>query len=417
MIVDTSRFNGLCSCGHVHEISVKNIVIESKATRYIKEFIKAYTKPVFLCDTNTKRAAVKSMGSYFLEYEVLELEGNDIHADNIHVDYIQERLTDKADILIAVGSGTIHDLTRYIAFVRNIPFISVPTAASVDGFVSTVAAMTWYGLKKTMAAVAPQYVVADTDIFSAAPYRLTASGISDLMGKYTALLDWKVSNIVCDEYFCESIYNLELEAVHEVEAVLDKIKLQDKESMEKLMYALILSGLAMQMIGNSRPASGAEHHIAHLWEMEVINEKLDALHGEKVSIGLILCLDYYEKVKKAINSGNCSQHNKVEFETEILEATFGKRGLYEGIIEENGQNVLKEINLKVLEKMLPLIAMELEKLPSAIDMKHKLNKAGCVTDMEQIGLSADKVELTLQLCPYVRRRLTLLRLSKMLDFR
>lgn len=416
MIVDISKLSGLCSCGHVHEISVKNIIIESQATKYLSEYMKGYKKPVFICDSNTKKAAKKSMGTYFDEYEVLELVGDNIHADNLHVDMIQNKLNKDADMLVAVGSGTIHDLTRYIAFNRKIPFISVPTAASVDGYVSTVAAMTWFGLKKTMAAVSPLYVVADTDIFAEAPYRLTASGISDLLGKYTALLDWKVSNLVCDEYFCDRIYDLELEAVHEVEAVLDKIKLQDKESMEKLMYALILSGLAMQMIGNSRPASGAEHHIAHLWEMEVINEKLDALHGEKVSIGLILCLEYYEKLKKAIVGGNCSVHNHIEFETKLLEASFGKKGLYNGILEENGQNILEAVNPEKLKNMLPFIAMELEKLPSARAMKGKLLDAGCVTDMEQIGVDLSKKELTLQLCPYVRRRLTLLRLTKMLMF-
>lgn len=268
MKVDFNRFSGLCTCGRTHEFWVKKIIIESQAVRYLREIITEYKRPVFLCDTNTKKAAFESMGEYFEQYDVLELEGTDIHADNQHIEVVQKKLLPEADILIAVGSGTIHDITRYIAYERNIPFISVPTAASVDGFVSTVAAMTWYGLKKTMPAAAPLYVLADTDIFTQAPYRLTASGISDLMGKYIALLDWKVSNIVTGEYFCSQIYNLELEALREVESVLDRIRMQDKDSMEKLMYALILSGLAMQMIGNSRPASGAEHHVAYFWEME-----------------------------------------------------------------------------------------------------------------------------------------------------
>ena len=156
-----------------------------------------------------------------------------------------------------------------------------------------------------MPAAAPIYVLADSDIFTKAPYRLTASGISDLMGKYTALLDWKVSHIVTNEYFCTKIYDLELEALHEVESELDGIKLQNRESTEKLMYALILSGLAMQMIGNSRPASGAEHHVSHLWEMEILNGRLDALHGEKVSIGLIMCLERYQQIRNAIKIGQC----------------------------------------------------------------------------------------------------------------
>ncbi|HHV08835.1 MAG TPA: sn-glycerol-1-phosphate dehydrogenase [Clostridiales bacterium] len=416
MKVELSRFNASCSCGRKHEISVKNIIIEAQAVRYLKGIIAEYHNPVFLCDSNTKKASQESMGEYFEAYKVLELEGSDIHADDRQVEWVQKRLPSDADVLVAVGSGTIHDITRYMAQERSIPFISVPTAASVDGFVSTVAAMTWQGMKRTIPAVAPVYVLADTDIFAFAPYRLTASGISDLMGKYTALLDWRVSSIVTGEFFCEQINQLELEALGEVEAVLDKIRMQDKESMEKLMYALILSGLAMQMMGNSRPASGAEHHVAHFWEMEILNDKLDALHGEKVSIGLLLCLEHYERLKQAITSGQCRVNGHSGFETEILMQTFGKKGLYEGVLEENGQNILETVRPEVLDNALPLIKEALEELPEAEQMREKLSLAGCVTDMKEIGLQDSLKELTLRLCPYVRRRLTLLRLSKMLDY-
>src|SRR5699024_4971368 len=68
-------------------------------------------------------------------------------------------------------------------------------------------------------------------------------------------------------------------------------------------YGLLLSGLAMQMMGNSRPASGAEHHFSHLWEMEVINPHVDALHGEKVGVGLVLALAYYHRLADALSAG------------------------------------------------------------------------------------------------------------------
>ncbi|KZL93796.1 iron-containing alcohol dehydrogenase [Clostridium magnum] len=177
------------------------------------------------------------------------------------------------------------------------------------------------------------------NIFSKAPYRLTASGISDLMDKYTALVDWKISHIITGEYFCPTIHKLEMEAVTEVESILDNIKSGNEECMEKLMYALLLSGLAMQMIGNSRLAFGAEHHISHLWEMTVINEHIDALHGEKVSVGLIMYLDKYEKILQTIESDKCKVIDNAEFETALLKDTFGRKGLYEGILAENGESL------------------------------------------------------------------------------
>lgn len=412
MKVDLERFLGNCNCGHTHSISVQGIYIEPKASRYLGELLLPHKYPTIICDSNTKKATEKILKEYFEKNKVVELSGEEIHADNMNVAYLSERIEDKADVLVAVGAGTIHDLTRYIAFEKDIPFISIPTAASVDGFVSTVAAMTWNGLKKTFTAKAPIFVLADTDIFSRAPYRLTASGISDLMGKYTALADWKISHMITEEYFCSRIYNLEMEAVMEVESILDGIKSGNEECMEKLMYTLILSGLAMQMIGNSRAASGAEHHISHLWEMSVINKPIDALHGEKVSVGLILCLERYEKILAAIENGNCKVSGNIEFELQLLKDTFGEKGLYEDILEENGENLLKTINLNQLENQLKEIGNELKKLPKADKMKEKLKKADCITSMEELDLP-DIKELTLNLSPYVRRRLTLMRVSKL----
>lgn len=412
MRVDLERFLGSCSCGQNHLISAHGIYIESGASRYLNEILKPYKCPVFICDGNTKEAAKEALGSYFENNKVVQLSGEAIHADHIHVADLLKQLVDEADVLVAVGAGTIHDLTRYIAFERALPFISMPTAASVDGFVSTVAAMTWHGIKKTFPSKAPIFVLCDTDIFSKAPYRLTASGISDLMGKYTALADWKISSLITGEYFCPKIYDLEMEAVREVESILEEIKSGDTACMEKLMYALILSGLAMQMIGNSRPASGAEHHISHLWEMSVINEPVDALHGEKVSAGLILCLEKYEAIFKAIEMGQCQITEYQGYETALLKETFGKKGLYEDILEENGEDLLKTISLQQLKDQMQAIADELKKLPRAVEMKEKLKKAGCITSMEELNLPAIK-ELTFILSPYVRRRLTLMRVSKL----
>lgn len=412
MEVNLARFTKKCGCGKSHTIQVEKICIEGGAVKYLDEVLQPYSHPVILCDKNTKKAVEETGSDCFQKYEFLLLTGGEIHADNMHVDDIQSSLPGNADVLVAAGSGSIHDLARYVAAERNIPFVSLPTAASVDGFVSTVAAMTWHGMKKTCVAKAPVCVLADTDIFSKAPYRLTASGISDLLGKYTALVDWKTAHIITGEYFCQSIYDLEKEAVDEVDRVLDKIKAGDRESMEKLMYALILSGLAMQMAGNSRPASGAEHQISHLWEMAVINEPVDALHGEKVSAGLILTLKEYEKICLAIEEGRIKLEGNSGYETRLLKDTFGRKGMYEAILEENGNNILEEIDLEDLRKKLLRIGDELRKLPGSEETAQKLQRAGCVTSMSEIGIPEEMKQLTLRLSPYVRRKLTVLRLSK-----
>ena len=321
------------------------------------------------------------------------------------------------DLILAVGAGTIHDISRYIAHNYKVPFISVPTAASGDGFVTTVAAMTLDGVKKTVPSVAPICVYADTDIFSKAPQRLTAAGISDLMAKYICLADWKIANLVTGEYFCRETVKLEEKALKTVKSSIQDITEGEEDECEQLMYALILSGLAMQMIGNSRPASCAEHQVTHLWDMEVINGPLDALHGEKVSVAALLVLEEYKRIAAAITQGRCHAKPYENEDEELLKETFGKKGVLEEIKNENEPELLESISPKHLEECLDGIAEIIDELPNEQDMFHLLEKAGCAKTVYDIGLDEAAVLPSLRLAPYTRRRLSLLRISKMLEIR
>lgn len=324
-------------------------------------------------------------------------------------------MEDDIDLILAVGAGTIHDISRYIACKYKIPFISVPTAASVDGFVSTVASMTLKGLKQTVPAAAPLCVYADTRIFAKAPRRLNASGVSDLLGKYICLADWKIASMLTGEYYCESVADMEKKALKTVKGCLRDIGEGDEEACEKLMYALILSGLAMQMVGNSRPASGAEHHLSHLWEMEVVCGHLDALHGEKVSVGMMLVLKKYKEIEEKIRKGQCHVKEFADTDEELLEETFGKKGLLEGILMENHPELLDELDPQRLEECLEDIGEILAELPDVDEMEEMLQKAGCRSSVQDIGLTEEIIPASLRLAPYVRRRLTLLRICRMLE--
>lgn len=420
MRVEADDFARPCSCGKNHHVDVKEILIEAGAVNALEEamsdgFLKNYISPLLICDTNTKKATEEVMENVYDRCQVLVLDAEGLHADNYAVEIVENFMDEDIDLILAVGSGTVHDISRYVAGKNKIPFVSVPTAASVDGFASTVAAMTWYGMKKTMPAVAPMAIFADTDIIAKAPKRLNASGVSDLLGKYICLADWKIAHMLTGEYYCDYIVELEKRALKTVGASLREIAAGEQEACEQLMYALILSGLAMQMVGNSRPASCAEHHMSHLWEMEVLNEKLDALHGEKVSVGTVLVLKVYKKIAKAIRKGKCHAKAYVEADMELLKETFGKKGLLESVIEENGEELLNLVDPVKLEHHLTDIAEILEELPDEVEMLHMLEKAGCKKNVYEIGLDEDIIPVSLRLAPYVRRRLSLLRISKMLE--
>lgn len=426
MDVDLGHLKEPCVCGKSHEIGVESIYIEAGASARLMDILETYQNPVFICDSNTRAAAEPFLEEEFKDYPVIELNPEGLLADNrgvkkvmTQLDYCDRGLSSvSVDILVAIGGGTIHDLTRYAAQEYEIPFVSIPTAASGDGFAANVVALTWDGMKKTVPAAAPSWILADTDILVKAPSRLTAAGVADLLGKYTALLDWRVAHLVTGEYICEEICEMEERTIRDVCRELDELRHGDAEATEKLMYALIIAGLAMQMAGSSWPVSGAEHHITHFWEMGVVNSKLDSLHGERVGVGLVLIVRYYKKIQHAIHRGTVKvkSFSARGLEMEMLEQTFGDKDLVDSIIMENTPNPLDEVDLEKLEELLPEIEDLLDDLPDEDTIIRKLHEAGCLTRLEQIGLPEDVEQISLECCPYVRNRLTLLRLSKLLEY-
>ncbi len=417
MHIDSRLFRGDCACSRAHNVFTQEAYIARGAITSLPALLCGYGfhAPCVICDSNTYIAAGRQVHD-MLQGNLVCLPAEGLHADERAVGAAQAQLSDGADLLVAVGAGTVHDVTRFCAYTRNIPFLSVPTAASVDGFLSTVAAMTWKGLKKSFAAVAPFAVVADTDLFKNAPYRLTASGISDLLGKHIAIADWRIAHIVTGEYICERVCAMALEAVETTCTCSSQLRAGDFAAYEHLMYGLLLSGLAMQMVGNSRPASGAEHHLSHLWEMEVLNPHIDALHGEKVSVGLMHCARLYERAKQSIRAGRCHAMPYAGLEQALLREAFPGEQRYQGILEENDPDPLLGIDPSELEAALPAIAQVLDQIPSAQQLDALLAQGGCTRSMADIGLRDGLVGKSIRLSPYVRNRLTFLRLMKMLQF-
>lgn len=422
MKIDINKFKGRCSCGRTHDLVVEDMILEEGAIKKLPELLKReryakYQKMVMVCDDNTYEAAGKRVEKLFPGIPVIQLNPEGLHANEIGVELFETQMKHikEIDCFIAVGSGTIHDITRYHAYQMDIPFISVPTAASVDGYVSTVAAMSWYGFKKSMIAVSPILVVADTDIIAAAPMRLTASGVGDLLGKYTALADWRITNILNGEYICDRICEMEDVALENLKESLDGLNQGDKKAYEELMYGLLLSGLAMQMTGHSRPASGAEHHMAHFWEMAVINEEIDAYHGEKVGVGLILVSQIYHDALKYLKTGNFKVKDSVDIEIDLIEKTFRKKDLCESIKKTNVQNLLESIKPDTLVRKTKEIVDIIESIPTAQEITDMLQKIQGVTRLKDLGLDASMKEKTARVAPYIRDRITYLRILKFYD--
>lgn len=295
----------------INEVQAKNIiipeiVIKKGALQQIPLYLAEgkFTKVVLVVDENTRKAAGSS-----LEKLIRAEEGNSLTTielkPNIHRQVIADEQTliqlfvevpNEADIIIAVGSGTIHDVVRFVSYKMNIPFISVPTAASVDGFTSKGAPLIFRGFKETVQTASPLAVFADIDILKAAPRKMTAAGFGDIVGKFTSLLDWKISHLVANEPYNNLAADLTRVSLEACVNHVHKIAENDEDGLKILIQSLIESGLVMLILDFSRPASGSEHHLSHYWEMEQLkSNKKQLLHGAKVGVATTIIIDLYKQ--------------------------------------------------------------------------------------------------------------------------
>ena len=415
VLVETGKFAGWCVCGREHQMTTKTAVIEPGCLERLDEIMERYGvsgKRCALYDENTYAAAGTKRPRAQQEM-VLDPAG--LHANEISTARVLAGLEEDVEVVVAVGAGTIHDIARYCAHERGCRFVSCPTAASVDGFCSNVAAMTWHGYKKTLPAVAPELVIADTDVIRNAPIRLAVSGVGDILAKYTALADWRIANLLIGEHFCQTICGIMDEAMETVASRTDGILTGDEGAFAALTYALVMSGIAMQMMGNSRPASGAEHHISHMIEMEAaaLDAVSSALHGEKAGVGAMLAAGEYKRLAAMEDIAGCLKPYRPVSEEEVG-AVYG-RDLAQAIIQENREDCLAGVTPELLAEKWTEIRAVAARLPEEGEIGAVLSRLGAKHTLEDIGIPESKKELLLDWSPWVRNRLTLMRVRRMME--
>lgn len=234
--------------------------------------------------------------------ESLQNEGFDVETLIVHKaseDYV-EMIRDKAgdvSLILGVGGGKIIDSAKLASTRNGIQFLSVPTAASHDGIASPRASIKSEKGSVSLEAQAPVGVIADTEIISKAPFKLLAAGCGDIVSNYTAVLDWKLSNRLLNEYFSDSASALSLMTAKMTLESAEAIKEGHIESAAMVVKALISSGMAISIAETSRPASGSEHKFSHA--LDILAPK-PALHGEQCGVGTIMMMYLHGKDWKYI---------------------------------------------------------------------------------------------------------------------
>lgn len=415
MIVDSAAYSGRCVCGREHSMTTRAAVIEAGCLKELDGLLARY-------GLRGKRCALYGENSYRAtagrrpraEREIV-LPSQGLHADENATARVLERLEPDTRLVLAVGSGTIHDIARYCAHKRGLPFVSIPTAATVDGFCSTVAAMTWRGYKTTLPAAAPVLVAADLDVIRAAPPELIRSGVGDILAKYIALADWKIAHLVTGEYLCPRILDIMRQAVDTVTGSVSGLLEGREEAFQSVTYALVMSGIAMQMMGNSRPASGAEHHISHMIEMgpEALNVAFPAMHGEKTGVGAVLAAREYERLSRVEDIGPYITDYRPLDEGRCR--TFFGEKLIGGLLKENERDCLAQVEPERLAAAWPEIRRILSEIPPSGELYALLERLGAKRSLEDVGVSSRDLERVLAFSPLVRNRLTLMRMRRMIE--
>lgn len=298
-----------CSCGKHHQMSIEKLIMGKGVLPRICEIAEPFRngKILMVSDNHTYDAA----GEMVLEL----LEGDEFQVKNLILDSgdgilipdesvvgkVLLNVERETNLLIGVGSGSINDTVKYISSRTKIPYVIVCTAPSMDGYVADGAPLILEGRKISFEATLPYGVLGDTDIMKHAPQRMIQAGFGDVLGKLTALADWKLAKELNGDYYCETCVTLVERALLKVISRVDGLAKREDEAILFLIEALNLTGVAMGLLGISRPASGAEHMLSHYWEMDFIAKgKFPELHGIKVGIATPIIAEIFDIMKDDI---------------------------------------------------------------------------------------------------------------------
>ena len=184
--------------------------------------------------------------------------------------------------IVGLGGGKALDIAKYVAFLGRIPYFAVPTSLSNDGFCSPQSSLTIRGRRRSLPAAVPYGVVIDTLVCRHAPSLLTLSGVGDLVSKFTAVRDWKLAFHATGEVVNDFAALISDGSIH---AFLNHPQF-DLDGLRLLATSLLLNGVAMEICGSSRPASGSEHLISHA--LDAISAR-PRMHGLQVGVATYLC--------------------------------------------------------------------------------------------------------------------------------
>lgn len=396
-------------------------LLENDALNQLPEAIRSLwgndARPWLVADGNTWRAAGAEVAKIL---KAAGMEGPDpflfpgtpmLHADESNVNLLLEQFPENV-VPVAIGGGTVNDLVKRASGLRHVSYCCVPTAPSVDGYTSSGAALTASGLKQTLPCPAPLAVVADSDILRNAPPEMFAAGYADLMAKIPAGADWLAADTLGIEAIDPAVWEL-------VQTPL-RDNLSDPSDVRRVFTGLAATGYAMQLYRDSRPASGADHLVSHIWEMENLccNGK-PVSHGFKVAIGTVTSTALYEalfslseqEARRLARPGLDRAGREAEIDALLSVGTYGAATRTIALDKFREGDALAERRELIYRNWETLRKRILHQLYPLEELTRRLTAAGCPVKPADIQLGREQFLHGIRTAQLIRKRYTVLDLA------
>lgn len=343
-----------------------------------------------------------------------------LYAGYQNVTVAREALEKVDAVAVAIASGTLNDIVKLASGELGRLYMNVCTAASMDGYAAFGASITRDGFKITRNCPAPTALVADYDIMAAAPARLTATGLGDLIEKVPGGADWLVADELGMESLDDYVWDLVQTPLRDALSNPEGLAAGDPDAIVGLADELLLSGLAMQAHQSSRPASGAGHNFSHQWEMEGhgLDWEPPLSHGQKVGLGTVASCAVYDILDSLDVAGVDPQARAAEWLTPeqndqriidlqpipaIQEAALGQsRAKY-----IPAEQVAERVQL-IKDHWDAILARVKPQVMSAAEVADILKRVGGPYHVAQIDISLEKLKLTYYQSQTIRARYTIM---------
>ena len=381
-----------CSCGRIHRCDIDTVDIGTGAIDRLPESVKCYKNILLVADLNTYAVCGERVSALLgdkIKNICLFVTDDLLVPDEAAIAAVEVKMSDKTDLILGIGSGVVNDVCKYVSFYKNIKCGIVATAPSMDGFASSGAAMILGGMKVTETTHAPALIIGDTDVLKNAPADMIRSGYADIIGKYSALCDWKLSQLINGEYLCAEVYDLVLEKTNLIRSLAKDIADRKPEAIEELMRDLVLIGVTLTLLSTTRPGSGSEHHLSHYFEITgLIEDKPYFLHGTDVGYSTIVTARLREELR-AIKTPEFSSVSD-ETREKCYEKIYGKIAGEVSELQKTAGRYANPVNDVYREKWSDVLAI-LNECPTAAEIEEMLTDCGFDLSLFEEMYGAEKI--------------------------